>query len=210
MFFAFFSTNRTLKCIAPLAIVSLLQLTGCASAPPPPPPPPAPPPAPVATRPAVVLPIAQLDRGVQIVLPDSVLFQSGKADLNVAESAPYLDRIAVLLTTKTVKKIAIEGHTDSVGNPASNQRLSEQRADAVANALLARAVTADRLSRRGLSSTQPVAPNDVDAGRRLNRRTELIVLDETVDNITRGEPANAFEDAAARVKAALEAAKGKG
>jgi len=45
--------------------------------------------------------------------------------------------------------------------------------------------------------------------RRLNRRTELIVIEETVENFTRGEPANAFEDAAARVKAALEAAKGK-
>ena len=209
MTFSISTTRQVLKYAAPLALVSCLQLTGCASAPPPPPAP-APPPAPVVTRPAVVLPIAQLDRGVQIVLPDSVLFQSGKADLNVADSGPYLDRIAMLLNTKTVKKIAVEGHTDSVGNAASNQRLSEQRADAVANALLARAVTADRLSRRGLSSTQPVAPNDVDAGRRLNRRTELIVLDETVDNITRGEPANAFEDAAARVKAALEAAKGKG
>ena len=203
MFFSIFSTNRALNFAVPLAAACLLQLAGCASAPPPPP-------APVATRPAVVLPIAQLDRGVLIVLPDSVLFESGKSDLNATESGPYLDRIAVLLNTKTVKKIAIEGHTDSVGNATSNQRLSEQRADAVANALIARAVPTDRLSRRGLSFTQPAAPNDVDAGRRLNRRTEVIVLDETVENITRGEPANAFEDAAARVKAALEAARGKG
>ena len=208
MLFSIFATSRALKYAAPLAVVSLIQLGGCATAPPPPPPSPVP--MPVATRPAVVLPIAQLERGVQIVLPDSVLFQSGKADLNVAESGPYLDRIAELLTTKTVKKIAIEGHTDSVGNAAANQRLSEQRADAVANALIVRAVPTDRLSRRGLSFSQPVAPNDVDAGRRLNRRTEVIVLDETVENITRGEPANAFEDAAARVKTALEAGKGKG
>ncbi len=196
-----FPVRRLLLAIAPL---SFAILTGCASAPEPAPAPP------VAARPAIVLPIAQIDRGVQIVLPDNVLFQSGKADLNTSESAAYLDRIAVLLTTKTVKRIAVEGHTDNVGNAALNQRLSEQRADAVANALIARAVPSERISRRGLSFTQPVAPNDVDAGRRLNRRTELIVLDETVENITRGEPANAFEDAAARVKAALEAAKGKG
>ncbi len=196
-----FSARRVVFGIAPIAFA---LLAGCASAPEPKPA------APVATRPAVVLPISQIDRGVQIVLPDTVLFQSGKADLNVVESGPYLDRIAVLLNTKTVKKIAIEGHTDSVGNAAANQRLSEQRADAVANALVSRAVPADRLSRRGLSFSQPVAPNDVEAGRRLNRRTEVIVLDETVENITRGEPANAFEDAAARVKAALEAGKGKG
>lgn len=197
------SARRVLFAIAPFTFAIL---AGCASAPEPKPAAAAP----VATRPAVVLPIAQIDRGVQIVLPDNVLFQSGKAELNESESAAYLDRIAVLLTTKTVKRIAVEGHTDNVGSAALNQRLSEQRADAVANALITRAVPSERISRRGLSFTQPVAPNDVDAGRRLNRRTELIVLDETVENITRGEPANAFEDAAARVKAALEAAKGKG
>ncbi len=198
-----FSARRVLFAIAALTFAIL---AGCASAPEPKPAAAAP----VAVRPAVVLPIAQIDRGVQIVLPDNVLFQSGKAELNESESAAYLDRIAVLLTTKTVKRIAVEGHTDNVGSAALNQRLSEQRADAVANALITRAVPSERISRRGLSFTQPVAPNDVDAGRRLNRRTELIVLDETVENITRGEPANAFEDAAARVKAALEAAKGKG
>ena len=198
-----FSARRVLFAIAPFTFAIL---AGCASAPEPKPAAAAP----VAVRPAVVLPIAQIDRGVQIVLPDNVLFQSGKAELNESESAAYLDRIAVLLTTKTVKRIAVEGHTDNVGSAALNQRLSEQRADAVANALITRAVPSERISRRGLSFTQPVAPNDVDAGRRLNRRTELIVLDETVENITRGEPANAFEDAAARVKAALEAAKGKG
>lgn len=196
--------TRAALLLAPL----LLGLAGCASAPPPPPPP-APAPAPVAA-PSVVLPIAQLDRGVQIVLPDTVLFESGKAVLNIGASAPYLDRIAVLLTTKTTKQIAVEGHTDSQGAPALNQKLSEQRADAVADALISRGVPAARISRRGLSFSQPAAPNDVDAGRRLNRRTELIVIDETVANITNGEPANAFEDAAARVKAALEAGKGKG
>lgn len=193
----------TLACL----FLLLAAIAGCASAPPPPAPPP---PAPVVVaKPSVVLPIAQLDRGVQIVLPDSVLFESGKAILNEAASAPYLDRIAVLLTTKTQKLIAVEGHTDNVGAGALNQKLSELRADSVAAALIARGVPAARVSKRGLSFSQPTAPNDVEAGRRLNRRTELIVIDETVANITQGEPANSFEDAAARVKAALEAGAGK-
>ncbi len=196
-------TAHPVRWLAPLLLVAL---AGCASTPPPPPP--APPPAPVA-KPSVVLPIAQLDRGVQIVLPDSVLFESGKAVLNEAASAPYLDRIAMLLTTKTEKLIAVEGHTDNVGSNALNQKLSEQRADAVAVALIARGVPVARVSKRGFSFSQAAAPNDVEAGRRLNRRTELIVIDETVANITRGEPANSFEDAAARVKAALEAGAGK-
>ena len=187
-----------------LAALVIASLAGCASTPPPPPPAPA-----VVAKPAVVLPIAQLDRGVQIVLPDSVLFESGKALLNEAASAPYLDRIASLLTTKTEKLIAVEGHTDNVGANALNQKLSEQRADAVAAALIARGVPAVRVSKRGFSFSQPAAPNDVEAGRRLNRRTELIVIDETVANIIKGEPANSFEDAAARVKAALEAGAGK-
>ena len=129
--------------------------------------------------------------------------------MNDTASAPYLDHIAVLLTTKTEKLIAVEGLTDNVGTGALNQKLSEQRADAVAAAPIARGVPVARVSKRGLSFSQPAAPNDADAGRRLNRRTELIVLDETVANITQGEPANSFEDAAARVKAALEAGAGK-
>jgi outer membrane protein OmpA-like peptidoglycan-associated protein len=192
---------RRARFFAPLLLAAL---AGCATKPAEPPAP-----APV-TQPKVVLPIAQIDRGVQIVLPDTVLFETGKAVLNEAASADYLIRIAQLLTTKTQKRISVEGHTDNVGAAPLNQKLSEQRADAVADALIARGVPAERVSRRGLSFTQPAAPNDVEAGRRLNRRTELIVIDETVDNITRGEPANAFEDAAARIKAALEAGKGKG
>jgi len=194
--------ERALKLIAPLALV-ISTLAGCVSTPP------EPKPAPVAVRPKVVLPIAQIDRGVQIVLPDTVLFETGKANLNEGDSGPYLDRIAMLLTTKTDKRISVEGHTDNVGAAPLNQRLSEQRADAVASALVTRGVPAERVARRGLSFTQPAAPNDVEAGRRLNRRTELIVIDETVENITRGEPANSFEDAAARVRAALEAGRGK-
>ena len=193
--------ERALKLIAPLAFVAT-TLAGCASAPP------APVPA-AAGLPKVVLPIAQIDRGVQIVLPDTVLFETGKANLNESESGPYLDRIAMLLTTKTEKLISVEGHTDNVGAAPMNQRLSEQRADAVASALVTRGVPAPRVARRGFSLTQPAAPNDVEAGRRLNRRTELIVIEETVENITRGEPANSFEDAAARVRAALEAGRGK-
>ena len=147
-------TARSVRLLTPLMLAAL---AGCAS-PPPPAAPAAPAAAPVA-RPSVVLPIAQLDRGVQIVLPDSVLFESGKAVLNEAASAPYLDRIAMLLTTKTQKQIAVEGHTDNVGAKAFNQKLSEQRADAVAAALIARGVPVARASRNVVSrSANPQPP----------------------------------------------------
>ncbi|TAG78892.1 MAG: OmpA family protein, partial [Burkholderiales bacterium] len=132
-----------------------------------------------------VLPISQSARGVEITLPDSVLFASGKADLEASLSAPYLDRLARLLTTKTEKRILVEGHTDATGGDELNRRLSMQRAQSVAEALIARGVPGARIETTGLASTRPVAPNDVEAGRRLNRRSEVIVLGETVENIAR-------------------------
>ena len=187
--------------VVTVAVVS--GLAGCASAPPPHPPAPAPVTKP---NPAVRLPIAQIDRGVQFVLPDAVLFEFGKAEFDQNASGPYLDRLAELLKTKTDKDVSVEGHTDNVGSAPANQALSERRARAVAQALVARGVAAARISERGFSFTRPVAPNDLDAGRRLNRRTEIIVLGEKIEKFTEGEPPGAFEDAVARIRDALEAA----
>lgn len=160
--------------------------------------------------PRVRLPIAQTERGVQFVLPDTVLFEFGKAEFDEKASGPYLDRLAELLKTKTDKDVSVEGHTDNIGSAAANQTLSERRARAVAQALVARGVAASRISERGFSFTRPVAPNDLDAGRRLNRRTEVIVLGEKIEKFTEGEPPGAFEDAVARIRDALEAAGSRG
>ena len=72
-------TARSVRLLVPLFIAAL---AGCAFSPPPPPAP-----APVA-KPSVVVPVAQLDRGVQIVLPDTLLFESGKAELQSTAAAP--------------------------------------------------------------------------------------------------------------------------
>lgn len=165
--------------------------------------PPTAPPA-AAVSPTVVLPIAQTPRGVEFTLPDSVLFASGRSDMNNSLAAPYLDRIATLLKTKSDKRVLVEGHTDATGAVELNQRLSRERAAAVANALSERGVPRERIDQAGLAATRPVAPNDVESGRRLNRRSEVVLLGETIEVITRGEPQNSFEDAAARVRAALE------
>lgn len=187
------------------ALVLLSMLAACATEPerpvvvaPPPPPPPV-------VEPSVKLPISQSARGVEVTLPDTVLFDSGKAELKEALAAPYLDRLAGLLKRNDTQSLLVEGHTDSQGAPAINQKLSEARAAAVANALVRRGIPASRVEQKGLAASRPVAPNDVDAGRRLNRRSEIVILGETLESFTRGEPANSFEDAAARVKAALEA-----
>ena len=182
-----------------LAVALTMLLTACST---PPPPPPAPPVVVAYTGPS--LQIEQSDRGVQIFLPSTVLFDPGKAEFKQAEAAPYLDRLAKLLTEKTKNKVAVEGHTDNVGNAAGNQKLSEQRAEVVRAALAQRGVPDDRLSALGHSFNRPMASNATDQGKAVNRRVELIILDEKVANITRGEPTASFESAFDKLKKMVE------
>jgi outer membrane protein OmpA-like peptidoglycan-associated protein len=70
--------------------------------------------------------------------------------------------------------VVIEGHTDSVGSDATNQALSEQRAQAVQSALLQRGVSGSQISSVGKGESTPVAGNDSASGRQANRRVELI------------------------------------
>ena len=185
---------------------ALLSLSGCASKPAPAPvAAPAPVPVVVAPAPKAVISIDQTPRGVQIPLPNTVLFQFGKADLNDTAAAPYLDKIAALLKSKTSKQIAIEGHTDNVGSLPSNQAISLARAKSVSNALIARGVPAQRLLAEGFAFQRPVVSNANEEGRAVNRRVDIIILDEKVENITAGEPANAFESAFAKLKSMVDA-----
>ena len=81
-----------------------------------------------------------------------------------------------MLTKNPTLKIELGGHTDNVGRPEANQRLSEQRAKAVYDYLINKGIPSNRLSYKGYGETQPVATNDTDEGRRENRRTEIKVL----------------------------------
>lgn len=154
--------------------------------------------------PKVTLAVAQIDRGVMIWLPDNVLFEFGKADIDVAAAAPYLDRVAALLKNKTARAVSLEGHSDSVGREDANLVLSEKRALSVRNELLLRGIAADRLATAGYGETRPLAPNDSEMGRKLNRRVELIIVGETVEQLTRNEPANAFEAAFDKLRRQLD------
>jgi flagellar motor protein MotB len=157
----------------------------------------------VLPAPSVRLALSQTDRGVVIWLPDNVLFEFGQSRLS-PEADVYLGRVVTILKEKTDHELSLEGHTDNVGSPSFNLALSEKRARAVADALQARLVSPDRMKVTGFGLTKPLAPNDTEVGRKLNRRVEIVVLDETVEHLTQGEPANAFEDAFAKLKAALE------
>ncbi|MDE2505160.1 MAG: OmpA family protein [Burkholderiales bacterium] len=181
--------------LRPLALASTLWLGACASPPAPPPPPP---------YRGPTLQIEQLDRGVMLVLPSSVLFDVNQASFKADAAKPYLDRVADLLMRKTRHRVSVEGHTDSDGTEAHNQALSEARAESVAEALVARGVDRSRIVTVGYSFNRPVASNATEDGKRLNRRVEIIVLGEKVATLTAGEPPGAFESAWARLKGLVD------
>lgn len=102
-------------------------------------------------------------------------FESGKSTLLPA-GTQILDEMVVALNKVQGKNVKIIGHTDSQGDPAKNQPLSLQRADAVKNYLIAKGIVATRLSVEGKGSAQPVADNATPEGRKKNRRIEFEVL----------------------------------
>ena len=117
--------------------------------------------------------------GTVITLEDSVLFDFGSSELR-GEASTTLTNLATVIKDSKAPKVQVQGHTDSVSDDAFNQKLSEQRAQAVSSALKSNGVTAD-LEAVGYGETKPVAPNenpdgsDNPAGRRLNRRVEVFV-----------------------------------
>lgn len=117
--------------------------------------------------------------GTVITLEEGVLFDFGSSDLR-GEASTTLSSLATVLKDSKAPKVQVQGHTDSVSDDAFNQKLSEQRAQAVSNALKSDGVAAD-LEAVGYGETKPVAPNenpdgsDNPGGRRLNRRVEVFV-----------------------------------
>jgi outer membrane protein OmpA-like peptidoglycan-associated protein len=107
---------------------------------------------------------------------DELQFPSGSATLPARE-LPTLDRVVALLTSRPGLTARIEGHTDSLGPAAINQALSEQRAEAVMQALIARGIDAGRLQTAGYGPDRPIADNTTDGGRRANRRVEVLMVE---------------------------------
>jgi OOP family OmpA-OmpF porin len=104
----------------------------------------------------------------------NILFDTGKATLK-PESAAALAPVGELLKSDAALALEIQGHTDNVGQPAANLKLSQDRAAAV-KAYLVRTfgIPAARLTASGLGDTKPVAPNSAETGRAQNRRVELV------------------------------------
>jgi outer membrane protein OmpA-like peptidoglycan-associated protein len=112
-----------------------------------------------------------------VIALNNVFFDLEKATLRKA-SKPELDRLAGILAERSTMTIEISGHTDTSGPAAYNMRLSVERADAVANYLLATGVAKARIVVKYYGETQPANSNDTRAGRIKNRRVEFKIISE--------------------------------
>jgi outer membrane protein OmpA-like peptidoglycan-associated protein len=116
---------------------------------------------------------------IRIDLSSDILFDFDKADLK-PEAVPQLEKVATVIRSYQNASCTIDGHTDNKGTRAYNQKLSEQRADAVKRWLVAHNV-ANAIRTQGWAETKPVAPNahpdgrDNPEGRQKNRRVEIVV-----------------------------------
>ena len=111
----------------------------------------------------------------QIVILKNIFFDFNKYELK-PESFPELDRIIKFLYDNPSMEIEISGHTDNIGSDEYNNKLSYERANAVLNYLVSKFISASRLTAKGYGKTKPIATNDTEEGRQLNRRVEFIIL----------------------------------
>lgn len=120
------------------------------------------------------VPLSPLTSGSVIALRN-IFFNTGSYELLPASNAE-LDKLVKLLKSNPALRIELGGHTDNVGNDAANQKLSEQRAGAVRDHVVGQGIDGARITAKGYGETTPVATNDTEEGRALNRRTEVRVL----------------------------------
>lgn len=103
-----------------------------------------------------------------------VFFDTNKSDL-LSKSFSELDKLAQYLNESSDTFITISGHTDNTGNEEQNKTLSELRAKAVADYLILQGIDSFRINYEGYGSLRPIAANDTDEGKRLNRRVEFTI-----------------------------------
>ncbi|MBM7066066.1 OmpA family protein [Actibacterium sp. 188UL27-1] len=127
---------------------------------------------------AIPTPKECLTRINQILTTSKITFEPGSADL-AGPSQGIMDSVAEVFKTcrKVTMDIEIGGHTDSQGREEMNRSLSQQRADAVLNALIERRVLTGNITSRGYGETTPIADNDTEEGREANRRIEFRLID---------------------------------
>jgi outer membrane protein OmpA-like peptidoglycan-associated protein len=120
------------------------------------------------------IPLQPIREGVTIVLKN-IFFDFNKFELQ-SSSYAELNKVVSFMLKNPHVRIEIGGHTDNVGNKEFNASLSTNRAKAVYNYLLSKGIEASRLSYKGYDFSMPIADNDTEVGRALNRRTEFKIV----------------------------------
>jgi outer membrane protein OmpA-like peptidoglycan-associated protein len=110
----------------------------------------------------------------RVAVPSEVLFDFDDDQLR-GGSPSALDAVLTAIAERPNARVTVEGHTDEVGTPDYNQRLSERRAQAVSAYFVVKGVDRARLTVRGFGALRPVAPNDTEEHRRQNRRVEIVI-----------------------------------
>jgi outer membrane protein OmpA-like peptidoglycan-associated protein len=118
--------------------------------------------------------VERVGEGIQVTFASGLLFDFD-SDVVRSEARTNLRNLAASLDKYPGSDLLIVGHTDSVGSDAYNLGLSERRASSAVTYLAGQGVDRSRMRARGLGETEPVAPNETDAGRSKNRRVEVAI-----------------------------------
>ena len=115
------------------------------------------------------------DEGWSLGLPERLLFDFNKADIK-PEHGQKINRLAKQLNKYDLHKLKIVGHTDDIGHPEYNQKLSEERAQSVASIFVQQGFKQNDLTAVGRGSSQPFVPNTSDENHASNRRVAVIII----------------------------------
>jgi outer membrane protein OmpA-like peptidoglycan-associated protein len=120
------------------------------------------------------LPMKEIEAGQTVTLK-SILFQKSTSILT-ADSYPELERFCHLLSSNPSVNIELQGHTSNEGDAAKNMTLAEERVNTIKNYLVTKGINPARIRTRAFGSEKPIAPNDTEENRKLNRRVEFLIL----------------------------------
>jgi len=125
-----------------------------------------------------VLQTTDTPRGLVVNMAD-VLFETGKYNLS-SDAQLKLAKLSGIIQAHPGLNLAIEGYTDTTGSADFNMKLSQQRADTVRDFLIAQGLLADTITSKGFGEANPIADNSTAAGRKQNRRVEIVVSGEVI------------------------------
>jgi outer membrane protein OmpA-like peptidoglycan-associated protein len=118
--------------------------------------------------------VERVGEGINVTFNEKILFGFDKSDLSAAAQS-NLDKLASVLKEYPDTDIEIQGHTDSKGTDDYNMKLSERRANTVADYLRSKGISSSRITTKGFGKTAPIASNDTEEGRAQNRRVAFLI-----------------------------------